>query len=411
MVVATLLFGLAGRAPSYRAGREIERRDGSRDFIIMTQVALASILLVGATLLFQSFLRLRAVDPGFNPDHVLSVHVELPAANYTDAQRIRFFRTVHQDLSRLPDVQSVGASNVIPFTGWGTANRFRLQGESTSEYHSAAWRAVTPGFFKTLGIPLERGRLFTDADTDDAPQAVIISQSMAKRYWPNQDPVGQHLLWGKSQSVKTILGVVGDMRDLSVDESPVPTMFRPYAQLTDAPMTLLIRTRKDPTQAISDIRRQIWSVDHNVALEFLPVTDAISNSIQRPRASFAAVTAFAVLAIITAAFGLYGLISYRVSQRQQEIGVRMALGATASSVRWSVQRRCLLLVASGAAAGLLGALALSRFIASVLYDTEPAQPLTYVAVLTIFLLVAITAGIGPALRASRMDPASALRHE
>ena len=411
MLVSTVFFGFAGRAPSYQAGREIDRRDRSRDLLIMAQVALASILLVGGTLLLQSFLRLRLVDPGFNPENILSVHVDLPAATYNDTQRIRFFHAAQQGSSSLPDVKSAGASNVLPFSNWGTANRFRLENEPVSEYHSAAWRAVTPGFFKTLGIPLQRGRLFTDADTDAAPQTIIISESMAKQYWPTANPIGQHLLWGKSQSPKTVIGVVGDTRDLAVDQSPVPTMYRPYAQLSDAPMTLLIRTRKDPLQAISDVRRQISSIDANVALEFLPLTDAMARSIQRPKASLAAVMAFALLAMITAAFGLYGLISYRVNQRQQEIGIRIALGATADSVRWGIQRRCLTLVMGGAAFGLLAALILSRFISSVLYETKPAEPLAYLAVLVVFVLVALTASLGPALRAARMDPASALRHE
>jgi putative ABC transport system permease protein len=411
MALSTLFFGFAGRAPSYQGGREIDRRDRSRDLLVMAQVALASVLLVAATLLLQSFLRLRLVNPGFNPENILTVHVDLPAAAYNGAQRIRFFRTAQQELSFLPDVKSVGASNVIPFTGWGTANRFRLEDEPPAEYHSAAWRAVSPGFFQTLGVPLQRGRLFTDADTDEAQQSVIISESMAKQYWPDVDPIGRHLLWGKSHGSKTVIGVVGDMRDLAVDAPPVPMMFRPYAQLSDAPMTLLIRTRKDPVQAISDVRRQLGSIDHDVALEFLPLTDAMAHSIQRPKASSEALAAFAVLALITAASGLYGLISYRVNQRQQEIGVRMALGATAAAVGWDVQRRCLSLVICGATVGLMGALMISRLMVSVLYETKAAEPLTYAAVLLVFVLVALVASLGPALRAARMDPASALRHE
>jgi putative ABC transport system permease protein len=410
MLASTLLFGLAGRAPAYQPGREISRRDRGRDALIVAQVALASILLLGATLLFQSFLRLRAVDPGFNPESVLSVRVDL-ANGKDNLHRTAFFRDVTQELSRLPDVESVGASNVVPFSGSGTANRFRVDGEPASEFHSAAWRAVTPGFFVTLGVPLKRGRLFSDADSNGAPEVVILSESMAKRFWPNQDPLGQRLLWGRSQNPKTIVGIVGDLRDLSVDAEPQPTMFRPFAQLSDAPMTLLVRTRQDPVHAVPDIRRQIWTVDHNVALEFQTLPQTMSDSILRPRTALLSVAAFALVALITAAFGLYGLISYRVNQRQQEIGVRLALGATASTVLWSVQRRCLQLVCAGALIGLPAAFALSSLMASLLFETPATYLPAYLAVFMVFIAVALGASFGPALRAARLDPAAALRHD
>lgn len=406
MFISTVFFGLvSSRTPAYQAGREIDRRDRGRDVLIVMQVALASILLLGASLLFQSFLRLRAVDPGFDPDRVLSVRVN------SSTERTTFIHNATEELSRLPQVQLVGASNVAPFSGEGTANRFRLEGESGSEFHSAAWRAVTPGFFPALGVPLKRGRLFSEADRNGSLEVVILSESMARQYWPNQDPIGQRLLWGKSGSPKTIVGIVGDLRDLAVNSTPTPTMFRPFAQLSDAPMTLLIRTRQDPSLAISEIRRQVAVLDHNAALECRPLRQAMSESILRPRASFMTVGAFASVALLTAAFGLYGLITYRVNQRQQEIGIRLALGARSGSVRWSVQKRCLMLVGYGAALGLPVAFALSRLMSSLLYDTSPTQPTAYVADFLIFMAVGLFASFGPALRASHMDPAAAIRHE
>lgn len=410
---SAILFGvLSGRTPVFQQGREIATRNRGRDALIVLQVALASILLVAASLLSQSFLRLQAVDPGFDPQRVLSVRVSLPAGAYDNVQRVGFFRDAPRQLGRLPQVESVGATNVVPFSGQGTANRFRVAGEPTStEFRSAAWRAVTPGFFTALGIPLKKGRLFTQADARSAPEVVILSESMAKRFWPNQDPIGQLLLWGRSGSPKTIVGVVGDLRDLAVAAAPVPTMFRPFAQLPDAPMTLIIRTKIEPAAATLDIRRAIWTVDRNAALEFQSLRQAMSDSILRPRVSLLAVAAFALLGIITAAFGLYGSISYRVNQRQQEIGIRLALGAPASSVRWDVQKRCLALVCSGAAIGLPMAFVLSKLITSLLYKTRPAQASAYLLVLIVFLLVALAASFGPARRASRMDPAAAIRYE
>ncbi len=413
MLLSTLLFTMfSGRAPELQGGREISRRDRGRDALIVVQVALASMLLLGAGLLLQSFVRLRAVDPGFDPEKILTIRVNLPNISRDDTRKVAFFHDVTERLVQLPEVASAGATNVAPFSGHGTANRFRLEGESTSaEFRSAAWRAVTPGFFTSLRVPLKHGRLFTDEDRDGSPEVVILSESMAKKFWPNQDPIGKRLLWGKSGNPKTIVGIVGDLRDLTVDTSPVPTMFRPFSQLPDAPMALVIRTKTDPSSAVADVRREIWSIDRNAALEFQPLRQAMSDSILRPRASLLAIAVFAIIAMITAAFGLYGLISYRVNQRQQEIGIRLALGCPAASVRWGVQKRCLILVCSGLAIGLPLAWALSTLMTSLLYETRPTDASAYAMVLLVFIVVALTASYGPANRASRMDPASAIRYE
>lgn len=411
--ISALIFGaLSGGEAGYQGTREISRRDRGRDALIVAQVAVASVLLIGASLLFQSFLRLRAVDPGFTPENVLSVRVSLPADGENYTRRIAFFREAREQLARLPQIAAAGATNVIPFSGYSTANRFGVEGEPDSgAYHSATWRAVTPGFFKALGIPLRRGRLFTNADKDGSLEVVIISESMARRFWPNQDPLGKRLLWGRSRNPKTIVGVVGDLRDLVVDAPPVPTMFRPFAQLPDPPMTLMIRARTGVEAVIPDIRKVIRAIDKDTALEFLPLEQVMSDSILRPRASLLVVAAFAMVAMVIAAFGLYGLVSYRVNQQQQEIGIRLALGAQPGSVRWAVQKRCLTLVLLGAAAGFPLALGLSRFMRALLYNTQPAELSAYAVVLAVLTAVAFCASFEPALRASKMDPAAAIRHE
>jgi putative ABC transport system permease protein len=413
MLLSTLLFTIfSNRSPGFQGGRKIARRDRGRDALIVVQVALASVLLLSASLLLHSFVRLRAVDPGFDPQRVLSVSVNLPVSVYDSFRRVAFFRDAIERLAPLPEVESAGATNVALFSGHGTANRFRLAGESVAAgFRSAAWRAVTPGFFTALGVPLKRGRLFTDRDANGSLEVVILSESMAKEFWPDRDPIGQRLLWGGSGNPKTIVGIVGDLRDLTVAAPPVPTMFRPFAQLSDAPMTLLIRTKRDPAMAIAAVRRAIWSLDPNAALEFQPLRQAMADSILRPRAGFIAVAAFALIALLIAAFGLYGLISYRVNQRQQEIGIRLALGCPARAVRWSVEKRCLLLVCAGLAIGLPMACAFSTLMTSLLYETQPMQASMYAIVLFVFLAVALAASYGPANRASRMDPASAIRHE
>jgi predicted permease len=411
--ISALIFGaLSGGDAAYQGTRKVSRRDRGRDALIVAQVALASVLLIGACLLCQSFLRLRAVDPGFDPENVLSARVSLAADGQNYTRRVAFFRDAREQLERLPLVASAGTTNVIPFSGYSTANRFGVEGEHDSgAYHSAAWRAVTPGLFKTLGIPLRRGRLFTNADIDGSLEVVIVSESMVRRFWPNQDPIGKRLLWGRSRNPKTIIGVVGDVRDLTVDQTPVPTMYRPFAQLSDPPMTLMIRTKGDVESAIPDIRNVIRTIDKDAALEFLPIERAMSDSILRPRASLLVVTAFAAVAIMIAAFGLYGLISYRVNEEQQEIGIRLALGAPPASVRWAVQKRCLILVCLGAAVGFPISLGLSRFMRALLYNTEPAELSAYAAVLVILAVVAFSASFEPAVRASKMDPAAAIRHE
>jgi putative ABC transport system permease protein len=411
--ISALIFGmLSGGGAAYQGARRISRRDHGRDALIVAQVALASVLLIAAGFLLQSFLRLRAVNPGFNPENVLSARVSLPADGQNYTRRVTFFQNAREQLERLPEIAAAAATNVMPFSGYSTANRFGVEGEPDSgAYHSAAWRAVTPGFFKALGIPLRRGRVFTNADKNGSLEVVIISESMARRFWPNQDPIGKRLLWGRSRNPKTIVGVVGDLRDLMMDQAPVPTMFRPFAQLSDPPMTLVIRTKTDVQAAIPDVRKVISTIDKDAALEFLPLEQVISESILRPRASLLVVATFALVAMMIAAFGLYGLISYRVNDEQQEIGIRLALGAQPGSVRWAVQKRCLMLVFIGAAAGFPSAVVLSRFMRALLYNTEPMELSAYAAVLVILAAVAFCASFGPALRASKMDPAAAIRHE
>lgn len=413
LLATTLLFAVVtGRPAGLLGGSEISRRTSGRDALIVGQVVIAAVLVLCAGLLWQSFLRLEAVDPGFDPDRVLTVQVNLPGRSYDDLRRVQFFREAESRLARTPGMVSAGATNIAPFSGTGTANRFRLESDiASSEYRTAAWRAVTPNFFKTLGIPLKQGRLFTERDGNGSDEVVILSESMARKFWPNQNPIGERLLWGRSRSAKRIVGIVGDLRDLAVDAPPVPTMFRPYPQLPDAPMALMIRTKADPLAVVGDVRKQIAGIDRDATLTFQPVRLEMSKTILRPRVSLTIMAAFAIVALITAALGLYGLISYQVNQRQREIGMRLALGASPGLVRWGVQKRCLMLVCAGLAAGLPLAYGLSMLMKSLLYQMQPMQPVAYAMVLLLFGGVALAASFGPARRASRMDPVAAIRHE
>ncbi len=414
LIISTLIFGIfpvhGKRLTAGRRGTSLP--DKGRDTLTIAQVALASMVLLCASLLFQSFLRLQAVNPGFDPDILWTTRIDASARGTADWQRAGLLRQITASLERVPGVAAVGATNVAPFSGSGTANRYRLDGESAGgDFRTAAWRAVTPGFFRAVNLPLRRGRLFTDADQDGSLQVLIVSESMARTLWPNEDPVGKRLLWGSSGSPKTVIGVVGDMRDLSVDAAPVPTMFRPFAQLSDAPMTLLIRVQGRSSGTGTAIRQAIWSVDANIPVQVETVRRTMADSLLPERGALQVMAIFGLISIAIAGLGLYGLMSYRVTQRSLEIGIRLALGASPRAVRWDVQKRSVLLVSLGLLIGLPAAYACARLITSLLYQTRPAEWSVYAGVCVLFSMVALAASYGPASRAARVEPATILRRE
>jgi putative ABC transport system permease protein len=306
---------------------------------------------------------------------------------------------------------AVGATSVAPFGTWSTANRFRREDTPVGEYLSAAWRAVTPGFFGALGIPLVRGRFLEETDTNGSLEVVVITESMARRFWPDADPVGQRLSWGSSGRPKEIVGIVGDLRDVALDKDPQPTMFRPYSQLTPGAMTLLVRTAGDPAPLVSFVRREIRWLVSDVPLQLEPLRSALHGSIARPRAGAWAFLAFALLALALAGAGLFGLVAYDVTKRRREIAIRLALGASRGAVSWAVQRRGLRIVAVGAVLGLVGSLALSRVLGSLLYATSPTDVATHVGVGLLLVSVAAAASSLAARAALQVDPAEALRSE
>ncbi len=421
LVASTLLFGTtpawaaAQRRVNFTglgSGRGIAKPSRGRDGLVVVQVALASVLLLGAVLLFQSFQRLRAVDPGFEPEGVLTVALNLSEPRYDGAHRVAFLGELARRLASVPGTHQVGATNVEPFSGGNTANRFRLEGEPRSaEYRVAGWRSVTPGYFHAMGLRLMRGRFLTDGDVDGSTEVVVISEAMARRFWPGQDPVGRDLLWGRSGNAKRIVGVVSDLRDVDLAVDPAPMMFRPYTQLTSPAMTMVVRTRLAGEATAESLRREIAALDPEMPVEVRRLPQTLAKSIERPRTGVMSVAAFAITALIIAGFGLFGVVSYRVNQRRKEIGIRLALGATPSAVRWEVQKRCLALVLGGLAAGIPVGFAASSYLTAMLYRTAPTEVWAYGAVVAAFAAIAWLASYGPAMRAAKTDPAITLRYE
>lgn len=395
-----------------RSGRTVASGQAGRRALVVTQVALATLLAIGATLLCASFLRLNSVDVGFDPDKALAIQLVFPEAQYNADRRVARLQEVLDRVQSLPGVRAAGATSVTPFQGFGTANQFRAEGRSAEgEFSSAAWRAVTPGFFAALGLPVKQGRALDARDFGGATEVVVITEAMARRFWPNENPVGRRLLWGRRQSPKLIVGVVGDYRDLRPDADPLPTMFRPHSQLSAPVMTMIVRTTGKPEDVLPDVRGVIRSTLPDVPFEETAVSQMFSSALTRPKVSAAALTLFAGVALLLAATGVYGLMSYTVAQRRRELAIRLALGALPGQLMWSIIKQTATLVLLGAAAGGLVSLLASRSLASLLYRTSPTEASVYAVVLLLLIAAGVLTSIGPARRAMRTSPASALTAE
>ncbi len=395
-----------------RGGRTTSSSPAGRHALVITQVALATLLAVGATLLCASFLRLNSVDVGFDPDRALAIQMNFPEPQYDANRRVARLREVLDRIRRLPGVRAVGATSVTPFQGFGTANQFRAEGRSgESEFSAAAWRAVTPGLFDALGLSLKRGRLIDARDQVTAPEVVVITESLARRFWPGEDPVGRRLLWGRKQSPKLIVGVVSDFRDVRPDADAAPTMFRPHAQLSSPAMTVIVRTTGPADSVLANVRDVIRSAAPDVPFEQTAISQMFSASLSRPRVSAVALSVFAAVALLLAATGVYGLMSYTVAERKSELAIRLALGARPDQVVWTIVRQSITLVGTGVALGVVASLLASRSLAALLYRTSPTDLTVYAAVLFLLIGVGLLTSFGPARRAMRTSPAAALASE
>ena len=423
-----LVFGLAPALETSGSGVAEALKEGGRsssglgrgrlrNTLVVGEMALALVLLVGAGLLIRSFARLTSVDPGFRPVHLLTMNVNLPDSRYqTAGQMIAFERRALGRLAALPGVEHAGAVFGLPFGETLISGDISVE-DQPSANAGAAKLVVSNDYFQTLGMPLVKGRLFNDHDTETSPHVLIISQSLAVRLWPHDDPIGRHLDPGFSDSGwYTVVGVVGDVKQRSLDETRNPVIYMPYAQSPISflmqDITFVVRTAPDPASLIDPARRAIDDVDPN-----LPVFDAatmsqlVAQTVDEPRFNSVLLGAFAALALALAVIGIYGVMSYATAQRTHEIGVRMALGAEREDVLKLVVGQGIRLTIAGVGIGLAGALALTRLLAKFLYGVGPLDPASFFGAAVLIAAVALVATYIPARRATKVDPMVALRYE
>ena len=386
--------------------------------LVVSEVALALALLVGAGLMIQSFQHLETTPTGFNPDHLLTVRVPLMSYKYSQPQSADFYREVLHRIRAIPGVKSVGMANNLPFTGFHLSLDFPAPPNSPGGAGPVlvAGRSVTPGYFRAMQIPLISGRDFTEAENQkDAPCARIVNHAMARLYWPGENPIGKQLHGAcPNDAPATVVGVVADSKQDSVDSEPHPELYEPYAQHPFASflVTFVIRTASNPTDAAAAVRQAVRQVDSDQpVIQMRTMQDVVSESIWRQHVSASMLGLFAAIALVLSTVGIYGVLSYSVSRRTHEIGIRSALGAARRDILRMVLGEGLLLTLMGVAVGLAVALALTRLLIGLLYGVRPTDPLTFVSLALLVIVVALLAVYIPARQAAKVDPMVALRHE
>jgi putative ABC transport system permease protein len=387
--------------------------------LVIGEVAMALVLLASAGLLIRSFVSLESADPGFDAGHVLTLRLDSPP-HYSQAQQTQFFRDVLDRVRSLPGVRFVSGVFGLPFSEVDARTGFAIEGQPAAEANrpETAYMAVAPHYFRTLGIPLEKGRDFTAHDDLASPPVAIINEALARRYFPHLDPIGRRIQpgisngYGKKQPLREIVGVVGDVKLHDLAASAGSQCYVPSAQSPLGLLTVVVRTDGDPLSLAHPVRSVVASANKEVAVyNVATLQQLISRSVAAPRFLTLFLGMFASLAVLLAAVGLYGLVSYSVSLRTQELGLRMALGAEKRDVLKMVIGQGLKLALMGVAIGIAGALALTRFLSSLLYGVKPTDPVTFIAVSLILIAVAWLACYIPARRASKVDPMVALRYE
>lgn len=387
-----------------------------RGGFVVAQIALALLLAVGAGLLVRSFASLTAVDPGYRTARALTATVAAPSSRYPNpADRSRLFRDLTERLGAIPGVVSAAATTQLPLEGYGINFSYWLAGDDVppSERPNGDFRVVTPGYFETMGIPMLAGRPFTAGDAEDAPPVIVIDEALARLHFVNSDPIGQQMVLSYGEEVpRTIVGVVGDVRQRALDAQPSPGYYLPLAQVTWSSMRFVLRASVAPASLAEPLRREVAAVDPLLAVRDVRTLDErFTASVGSPRFNTFLLAAFALVAVALAVSGIYSVMSYVVSQRTHEIGVRMALGARAGDVRRSVSWSGLRLAAIGVAIGLAAALTLTRVLSALLFGISPLDPVTFAAAPLAFLAIAWLSGYLPARRASGVDPVIALKAE
>ncbi|HZD77883.1 MAG TPA: FtsX-like permease family protein, partial [Acidobacteriaceae bacterium] len=392
-------------------------RVGSRGLLVAGQVALSLVLLVSAGLLLQSLAHLYQVDPGFRASNVLTMSVSLAPAQYdTDAKRASFYQQLVEHVEALPGVDDASITLTLPTTGWAGAP-VQITGRPELPLNQrpiGIVQQISPDYFRTLDIPLKRGRAFTSRDNATAPPVTIIDESLARRFWPlyprGVDPIGQHLLIGSHKQPLEIVGIAAAVHQEGRDTDPTPGFYLPNAQSPPQAAMLILRTKGDPASFANAVRRQVLALDHNQPISHVKTLAAVldASEIQR-RLMFSLLAAFSAVATLLAVLGLYGVISYSVVERTREIAIRQALGAQRRSILTLVLRQGLGLALLGIVLGIAGAAGLTRLLSSLLFGVKAIDPVTFLLAATLFLVVALAATYIPARRAAAIEPMTALR--
>ena len=428
-VITGIVFGLAPafqatwrntRESLGQAGRSVTAsHEGMRGVLTISEIALALILLTGAGLMLKSFLRLRAVNPGFSPHSVMTMTVDLPDSTYTTANQIQAFHTrTVEELSRLPGVLAAGAVNWVPLGQGLVMGTFQVEGSQRPPGFMVDKPCVSPGYFRAMGMPVLRGRAFTENDNETAAGVVIVSHLVARTLWPGENPIGKRISMEDNPKPEDWLGVVGvvdDVKQQGLAKKSEPAIYQPYLQVSRpgflSHMTFVVRTASRPESVASGMRAVLRSVDKNQPISIASMDSLIATTTAEPQFQARLLATFALVALALTIVGLYGVLAYSVAQRTREIGVRMALGAQSVDVLQMLLRRALVIISVGIALGGAGAFALTRVLVNFLYEVKPNDLPTFAAVSLALSFAALAACYAPARRAMRVDPMVALRYE
>jgi putative ABC transport system permease protein len=389
-------------------------RTGVWSLLVAGEVALATMLLIGAGLAMKSFVNLQQVNPGIRPDHVLTFRMRLPTDNLykSNREQIDFYRRVLDNVERIPGIQSAGLTDVLPLGQQNDREYFTIENRPLPPGQSlvADFRRISPRYLNTMGIALLEGRLLSDRDVRDAPPVILIDETLARQYWPTENPIGRRMrLWGEFREV---VGIVSQVHHYGLEKQPEPTIYAPYAQMPDKAMALTVRTTMETQGVVKAVKQAVWLVDPGQPVfQIRSMDEYISLANTAPRISTILLAVFAGISMLLAALGIHGVVSYGVAQRTREFGLRMALGSTPGQLQGLVIGNGIKTALIGLLAGMAGAAGLASVLHSLLYGVTPLDPAVMAGVAALLLTVAFIANYVPARRATRIDPMDALHHE
>ncbi len=429
-VLTGLLFGLFPALNSSAPDLNSALKDGSKrvaggrrqgraqSLLVVTEIAIALVLLVGSGLLLKSYARLRRVDPGFNAEHVLTARLDLPALKYPDKDRqAAFIPLALERIRTLPGVIQAGVVSDLPFSGSRSGSSFDIEGRKTEPGEMsphADYRKISPDYFRAIGIRLMRGREFTERDGKDAPPVAIVNEAFARRFFPNDDPLGKRLVYedGETKSVREIVGLIADVKHENLADEDAAEIYVPFAQHPQSEMFFAVRTAGDPQKLAAPLKNAVLEVDRDLPLYSVQtMQQRLDTSVAPQRFNTLLLAIFAGLAMLLAAVGVFGVMAYTVAQRTHEIGIRMALGARRGDILRLVVGRAMKLALSGVAVGLAAAFALTRLMSSLLFEVKATDPAVFAGIAGLLVMVAFLACYLPARRAARIEPMTALRDE